>query len=522
MPNFLQQITFEGVDNVTKTVNSIMSSIGELDLLSAKLDAQFSNVSRSGTILASKLKYIGLAAAGVATSAFWLSYRTSDAAESLLNLSQKTGIQVEQLQKLNYIADQANVGSESLANGFKFLNRSIADASSTTDSQASAAFQALGVNLKDAQGNLKTTEQVFYDLSDAFNKGTDGPQKVNAAITLLGRAGTELIPVLNKGSESLRKQGDAFVKYGNLIDKNGLQAIEGFNDTVDNALLAIKSLGSVMAQALIPILNPLVEEFGNWVSSNRELIRSKLDQWLINIRDGFNSILPKLEDFGAKLVKVWNFIGGFEGILKGLVAFIASDLVIAFANFATSIVLLGKILAVTPIGKFITLLSLAGLAVYELNKAFPNLAQTVVGTIDIMYEKFKSFFSWLWDGIKKILAGLHLIDEEKNKQEGKRKGTLTTVVDPTTGKAHTTYNADGGTDFGSIGSIPTGKESIGSPIDNGPFAQLLASLNSLNNNEQSPMQINVKLDTENKVSYVDIDAPLTANVSVNSGPMINY
>lgn len=520
MPEFSQQIVFQGVDNVTKTVNSIMTKVGALGVVADEVNAQFQTVSKTGAILTSKLKTIGLAAAGVATAAFWMSYRTSDAAESLLNLSQKTGVSAEELQKLNYVADQSNIGAESLAQGFTFLNRAISSAATDASGEAAQAFKGLGIDLSDTQGNLKNTETIFYELSDAFEAGADGPNKVQTAVKLMGRAGAGLIPILNRGSEALRKHGSQFEKYGNIITKDGLNAIADFNDVVDNAMLSIRAFGSVIAQTLIPYLQPIVQNFADWVASNRELIRLKLAAWVQQAQAAFTAFIPKLEAAWDWVTKAWKVVGGFEGVLKGLAALLAADLLIAFSNFTMAVAVLSKIIAISPIGRFIGLLTLVGVAVVALNKVFPQLGETVVGVVDIMFEKFGAFFDWATKKIQGLLEALHIVDKETNKQTNNiAGGSYRQTLDPTTGKV---IKREYVSDNQVMAPVALPNAGATAPQQDGGFSNILKMLGGLNSNKMEPMAINLKLDTSNKVENIDIDAPLTTNVSVNAGATIVY
>lgn len=516
MADFTQSIVIRAVDNVTSTLSGVMAKLGLLGSMTGEVDAAFAEVSRTSVALTSRLKYMGLAAAGVATAVFWMAYRTSDAAESLDNLSQKTGVSVEELQKLNYVADQANVGAESLAMGFRFLNRAIADASTTTDSEAASAFAALNIDLKDTQGNVKSTEDVFYELSDAFENADDGPRKVQTAIKLLGRAGEGLIPILNQGSEALRKQGDRFAKYNNLLTKDGIKAIKDFNDEVDNLKYSFTGIGSIIAQTLIPYIQPLVTQFADWVANNRELIKTKLEEWIQKLVTGFQQLVPKLEAFWEKVKKVWDAVGGFQGILKGLAIFLAADMAIAITNFGIALAGLSKALLMTPLGLVVTTLaSIVGLVVY-LNNTFPELGKTITGTIDIMIEKFTSFFQGIWDGIRSLLEAMDLIDKKKNEQKNP-KGKYQQTIDPATGKVVSRQFVP---DDPNQSSVDLAEGQL-APTSTGPVTSAVNMLSDFTK-AQKPMEINLKLDTENTVKYADIDAPLATNVTVNSGPMVSY
>lgn len=523
MANFVSQIEFNAKDNVSPVAKGITKSIANLGTVSQKFNNQLSIVSQNGAAFASKLKYLGIAAAGAATSIFLLADRTSDAAEELLNLSQKTGVSVEELQRLNYVAEQSNVGTDALAMSFRFLNRSIADAASSMDGEASSAFAGLGINVKDANGNLRSTEDIFYQLSDAFEQGEDGPNKVATAVKLLGRAGSELIPVLNQGSKALKTQGDRFERFGNLMSKDRLKAIADFNDRVNDIRVAFAGLGSIIAEAVIPVLQPLTERFSNWVASNKELIKLNVSQFISKTADAFAKLWPRVVSVWQTFTGLLDKVGGFSTVLKTIGAFIAGDLIASFLRLGASLITLGRIFIATPFGLVLASIAAIGYGLYELNKAFPELGEAFIGTIGIMGEKFAAFFQTLWSGITKILEGLHLIDEEKKKQEGlapggsvSNNGFTTTLGED--GQFRTASDA-------SVAAEPTLLQAAPSAAgaDAGGFAGIMQMLADVTRQQSAgAMDINLNLNTENQVSYMDIDAPINAAVNVNKGPMLSY
>jgi len=119
-----------------------------------------------------------------------------DAMDALDEMSQKIGISTDELSKLAYAAKFSGVDIDSLQTGLVKLSKATIDAASGTGS-ASDAFRDIGVSVKDASGNLKSTEALIYDIADAFAKYEDGAGKVNAADAIFGKGGSALIPVLN-------------------------------------------------------------------------------------------------------------------------------------------------------------------------------------------------------------------------------------------------------------------------------------------------------------------------------------
>ena len=84
--------------------------------------------------------------------------------------------------------------------------------------EQSAAFKALGISVQDANKNLKSSDQVLLEVANAFSKFEDGTTKTALAIAIFGRAGADLIPLLNQGADGIRKMQEQAQRLG-LVDR---------------------------------------------------------------------------------------------------------------------------------------------------------------------------------------------------------------------------------------------------------------------------------------------------------------
>lgn len=174
---------------------------------------------------------IGLGAVGLAT-AFGASIKSAiDLADELNKLSQRTGLSVESLSQLRYAAKLSDVSADSLNTGIKKLNVSIAGGIAG-DKEKVALFKELGVTLTDTSGRTKTADQVLLDIADTFAKSRDGAGKTAAAYGLLGKAGDEMIPLLNGGSEAIKAMMLEADKLGLTIGSDFAKQAEEFNDNL--------------------------------------------------------------------------------------------------------------------------------------------------------------------------------------------------------------------------------------------------------------------------------------------------
>ena len=178
------------------------------------------------------VRAMGLLGGALSIGAFVsMAKQAIDTADAINKLTQRTGLAAETLSQLQYAAKLADVSSDSLTTGIKKLNQSIAGGLAG-DKEKLAVFKALGITLADTAGRTKTADQVLLEMADTFAKSRDGAGKTAAAIALLGKAGDEMIPLLNGGSQAildLMKEAD---RLGLTISGDFAARAEEFNDNL--------------------------------------------------------------------------------------------------------------------------------------------------------------------------------------------------------------------------------------------------------------------------------------------------
>ncbi len=172
-----------------------------------------------------------------------------DAAAELDDLSQKTGIAVESLSRLQYAAGLEGV--EDLGASLAKLSKTIA-----TDAEM---FQVLGIQVEDANGNLRTTEDVLLDLADLFAKSADGTRKAALAQELFGKSGAALIPFLNKGRDGIKELTAEADRLGVTISGNTAKAADDFNNNMFRLKEGVKGAVNQITEGLLPSLNRISE-----------------------------------------------------------------------------------------------------------------------------------------------------------------------------------------------------------------------------------------------------------------------
>ncbi len=184
----------------------------------------------------------------------------ANAADELGKLSQKTGVTVEDLSRLRYAAELSAVSNEQLSTGLRMLAKGMSEAATGTGAAADA-FAAMGVEIKNTDGTLRTTREVLDDVSTRFASYADGAEKSALAQRLFGRSGADLIPLLNSGASGLREMSDESDRLGRTISTDLARASADFNDNLTRIKSSAQGVTVQIAGPLISALASLTTEF---------------------------------------------------------------------------------------------------------------------------------------------------------------------------------------------------------------------------------------------------------------------
>ena len=199
----------------------------------------------------------GLAAVGVGITALVLP--VANTADELANLAQKTGVSVEALSALTYVAQMSDTDLQGLVKGLQRLSVAMFD-TQVQGEEGSAALKALGISAVDASGQIRPTEQVLLDLADKFSAMPDGADKAALAIKLFGKEGVSLIPLLNQGRAGITALMEEAERFGLVINSQTAQAAELLNDNLDRLRSMLEGVQRQLGAAVIPVLADFTEQ----------------------------------------------------------------------------------------------------------------------------------------------------------------------------------------------------------------------------------------------------------------------
>lgn len=229
-------------------------------------------------------------------------HSVAERGDELLKAGQKTGIAVEQLSELKYAAGLADVDFGSLQTALTRLSVNMEKASHGTG-EAAGAFQALGIKVTDTEGHLRPLNDVMKDVADKFAGMEDGPGKAAIAVAIFGRAGAQLIPLLDQGSQSLSRMENEAKQFGVTFSGPAAEAAEQFNDNLKRLGEAVSGVWQTFVEKLLPALSDLFDQMAN-IIGNSPLLKDAIE----GIGVAFGGVLLVLDGVVAGLRSVFDII----------------------------------------------------------------------------------------------------------------------------------------------------------------------------------------------------------------------
>lgn len=245
--------------------------------------------------LSKALKVAGTAFAALATAAAAAAVEVGKAlvdaainggkfADELITTSTITGVSTEKLQELQYAADLVDVSVDTITSALKKNTQAMAKAAAGND-ELQAAYDKLGVSVVDADGNLRNSEEVFWEMVDALGQIDNETERDALAMSVLGKSATELNPLIAAGSERMAELAEKAHDVGYVLDDETL----GRFGELDDQMQYLKNGATAAKNAIGTILLPTLTQLG---SDGTDLLGKFTNSLLA--ANGDVSVLPQI------------------------------------------------------------------------------------------------------------------------------------------------------------------------------------------------------------------------------------
>lgn len=222
-------------------------------------------------------------------------------AKEVKTLASVTGQSTEQIQEFQYASDMIGVSYDRVKDSLKEITNKMQEAQNGSEDTA-GAFKTLGVEIENTDGSLRSADAVFYDVIDSLGNMHNQAQRDALAMDLMSESAQELNPLIEVGSEGLKKYTDEAHELGYVLDNEAIAALTAA-DTAQQKLL--KTQEAVTKQISAEYAPYMTEALGDTADFIQKIGKAFVDSGVV---DKFGSILTSatqiLEPLGDLTVAV--------------------------------------------------------------------------------------------------------------------------------------------------------------------------------------------------------------------------
>lgn len=270
----------------------------------------------------------GLSIGGAVAGFISLTKAAGDAGEQLKNTADTIGITAQQLKNLKDAAELSGIDGGQFERGLLKLSTGMADAGKSAitydrnlrdlrqqynDGEISSdaywkavkklkqanedsldPFTRLGIVVKNADGSLRNTHDVLFDISDALKGMPDGANKAGLAADLFGSKNARMATFIGQGSEAMAAMERESQRLAPALDKASGDALDKAADSFGQLSKTLNSVRNSILATFAPQVTKLVMGFVEAIVRGR----TDLTLYASTIAD---KVKPVVEDLVALL-----------------------------------------------------------------------------------------------------------------------------------------------------------------------------------------------------------------------------
>lgn len=222
-------------------------------------------------------------------------------AKEIKTLASVTGQSTEQIQEFQYASDMIGVSYDRVKDSLKEITNKMQEAQNGSEDTAKA-FETLGVKIEGTDGNLRSADAVFYDVIDSLGNMHNQAQRDALAMDLMSESAQELNPLIEVGSEGLKKYTDEAHEMGYVLDNEAIAALTATDAAQQKLLKTQEAVTKQISAEYAPYMTEALTDTADFI---KKIGKAFVDSGVV---DKFGSILTSatqiLEPLGDLTVAV--------------------------------------------------------------------------------------------------------------------------------------------------------------------------------------------------------------------------
>ena len=229
-------------------------------------------------------KYASVGAVAVGGLALKVAHDFTDAADEAAEFAARVALPIEALQEYRYAAERSGSGADAFNAGIEKFNVQLGKLKANTGGLAKFLGR-VAPSLKEQLALAKDSDEAFMLMAEAISRLDDPTQRAALATAAWGSAGNKLLLMMQDGAVGIDELRRAAHRFGVISEEDAAKAGE-----LDDAMVDLKAsttgLRNAVGVALVPVLTPLAQKLTEWITANRELVGSKVAEWVERLRKG--------------------------------------------------------------------------------------------------------------------------------------------------------------------------------------------------------------------------------------------
>lgn len=404
--NAVIQFVSKGRQNVSgdskKIEDSVRSVSDVVDSLNKKIKAIGVGVAYQSTVSAiqtigSSFSALKSTVAGVSGAFMNFISANANAGDRISKFSRLVGMSAGELMKVRSAGMDAGMSVESIDAAMQRFSISTGKAAGGIKANLDV-FNALGVRIRDANGNVKGQTQLLMEVSDAYKKLRSEADRNRVSQELFGRSGVQMSELLSGGSASLRRQFSAADARGFVMTDKMAADAEKFTHNLQFAQEAVGGISQRIAYAILPKVNTLLDKFTTFVTVHRAEIDHISDAVSGEISNVVSFITDKMPSILSFVVQTAGAVKDFVVSNKEIVAAVSA--VVAFGGPILTALVSAKV-AISAISAFVSGPIVGGIALAVVGvTAWASAINSVVKNWGLV----KSVVSDTWESVKGYMS----------------------------------------------------------------------------------------------------------------------
>lgn len=236
-------------------------------------------------------------------------------ADEILTAASVTGLSTDTLQEYAYAAELIDTD---LADVEKALARNVKAMSNAQNGSKLyvEAYEKLGVATTDASGNLRDSEDVFWDCIDALGKVSNETEADAIAMQIFGKSAQDLNPLIEKGSEGFRTLADEAHEAGAVLSGDTLNQLGAVDDSLQRLSSQTEAFKTALGANVASLLGPLAEGATDVLNALTKALtppaKSDLEVYLEDVNSRLEETKAELDGIGTIELKANADISGIE------------------------------------------------------------------------------------------------------------------------------------------------------------------------------------------------------------------